>query len=401
MGPGELLRLIVESVRSRPSRSALTMLGIVIGIAAVVLLGGVGEGARRAIAESVSQFGTTTIEVSPGRSETGGVSPGRLVGTTRPLTVADAQALRRLPGVREINAIVFGTARIEVGRRHRDVVVYGSLGTAPSVWRWGVSHGTFLPAGDPDAAPGVCVLGATVARELFGDAPAVGQPVRVGDARFRVTGVMARKGTILGMDLDDTCFLPLVRAMRLFNRDGLAEIHLDAVDLASIPRIEAAARAELRRRHDGTEDFTLQSHSDALAAMDNVLTIVTRGVLAIAGIAILVGAMGIFTITWLTVHERTAEIGLCKAIGASAGQVVALVLGEAVLLGGAGGVAGIVAGLGLGALVSAAVPAVQVTPGPGLLPLCLALSIGVGALAGWLPARRAARLDPIEALREE
>ena len=400
MGLADLARLTWESIRHRRLRAALTMLGIVIGIAAVVLLSGIGEGTRRFIAGQFAQFGTTLVSVLPGKSETMGGAMGTLAGTTRPLTLDDARAVGRLAGVRAWSAAVYVTARVEAGPRHRDVYCYGVTADAPRIWHWEARLGRFLAPGEPEQAPAVCTLGAKLARELFGESSPLGQPVRVGEARFRVVGVMADKGEGLGFDLDDAIFLPLVRAMRLFDRDELHEIHLDVANHEAIDRVVAAATRELTRRHRA-EDFTVVSQQAALATIDNVLAMVTAGVVAIAAIAILVGAMGILTVTWLAVHERTTEIGVCKAVGASDAQVMQVILAEAVLLAGLGGLGGIALGLGLGWSLQLAVPALRVAPAAPVIPLALLVSVGVGALAGWLPARRAARLDPIAALQEE
>jgi putative ABC transport system permease protein len=380
-------------------RSLLTTLGIVIGMAAVVLLSSIGAGTREAIAGSFSQFGTTLIGIAPGKTETHGV-PG-MIGTTRPLTLDDARALERLPGVRKMAANINGVARVEAGPRGRDVYCYGVMHEAEEVWRWGTRTGTFIPPGDPEHTPPVCVLGATLSEELFGAESPLGKTVRVGEARFRVIGVMEPKGSFLGFDLDDAAYIPVVRAMRLFNRNEVHEIHLDATSHEQIDLVVERARTLLTHRHGGEEDFTVVTQEAMLDVIGNVMGMITRGVVAIAGIAILVGAIGILTVTWLSVHERTSEIGLLKAVGASDGQVMALFLGEATLLAFLGGGAGVLTGVGGGWLLERTVPMIRVEVAPEVIWLCLGVSVAVGAASGWLPARRAARLDPIEALREE
>ncbi|MCI0342515.1 MAG: ABC transporter permease, partial [Planctomycetales bacterium] len=247
MAPGELLRLVWESVAGHRLRSALTTLGIVIGIAAVALLSSLGEGARRGIAEQFSQFGTTLLTVAPGKTRTLGV-PGALVGTTRRLTLPDAEALRRLPGVRQMDASVSGVASVEWQERSRDVYVLGVMNEAQEIWRWRPRIGAFVPPGDPDESPAVCVLGAKLARELLGERNPLGEPVRVGAARFRVIGVMEPKGDVLGFDLDDAIFVPVVRAMRLFNQFEIHEIHLDVANYRDMDRVAAEVKRVMRER---------------------------------------------------------------------------------------------------------------------------------------------------------
>ncbi|RME73621.1 MAG: ABC transporter permease [Planctomycetota bacterium] len=399
MPPGELFPLVWESIRSRPLRSILTTLGIVVGMAAVVLLSSIGEGSRRAIAEQFSQFGTTIVAITPGKAETFGI-PG-ILGTEHPLTLEDGRALARIPGVRRLTANLNGAARVEYRDRGRDVYCFGVMHEAQYVWHWGVRSGQFLPPGDPELTPPVAVLGATLARELFGARSPLGQTVRVGEARFRVIGVMEPKGTFLGIDLDDAAYIPIVRAMRLFGREEIDEIDLDVASHDMIPVVVERVRKVLSQRHGGREDFTIVTQDAMLEVIGNVMGMITRGVVAIAAVAILVGAIGILTVTWLSVHERTAEIGLMKAVGASDGQILALFLGEAVALGLLGGLGGIAAGLGIGWVLERAIPLLQTELPLGVLWLCLLVSVGVGAGSGWLPARRAARLDPVVALREE
>lgn len=400
MPPGELLPLLWETIRGQTLRSTLTILGIVVGIASVVLLSSIGEGTRRGIASQFTQFGTTLLSVIPGKTETLG-APGSLVGTTRKLTLEDAWALRRLPGVREMAANVAGAARVEHGEKGRNVYVYGVLHSGQDVWKWYPRAGTFIPDGDPHHIPAVCVLGAKVENELFGADSALHQWVRIGGARFRVVGVMESKGTLLGFDLDDSVYIPIVRAMRLFNQSEIHEIHLDVANYQEIDAVIVRVKETMKARHDGEEDFTVISQSAMLAVIDNVLGIITKGVLAIAAIAIFVGAVGILTITWVSVHERTGEIGLMKAVGASDGQVLVVFLSEAILLSTLGGLAGVGVGIGLGRLLAAGVEGLRIELAPGIVPLCVLVSMLVGALAGVLPARRAARMDPVQALREE
>ena len=395
----DLLRLPLRSILQQPLRSALTVGGIVIGIAAVILLGSIGEGTRQGIAGEFSQFGTTLIAVTPGKTETFGI-PG-MFSTSRKLTYEDACALKRIPGVRQMTCNVNGVARVEFGRRGRDVYAFGVLHEAQQVWNWKPKVGTFIPPGEPGQVPAVCVLGPRLARELFPGENPLGTAVRIGQARFRVIGIMEPKGQFLGFDLDDAVYLPVARAMKLFNQPELHEIHLDVASHAEMGRVEKEIHRILTQRHGGIEDFTVVNQTEMLETIDDILGIVTQGVVAIACIAIFVGAMGILTITWVSVHERTSEIGLLKAIGAGNGQVMALFLGEATLLSGLGGLLGVALGLAGGKALVMAVPALHIVPAPWIVPLCLSCSLLVGALSGYVPARRAARMSPIRALREE
>lgn len=400
MPPGELIRQLWESVREQKFRAVLTILGIVIGISSVVLLSSIGEGTRRGIAAQFTQFGTTLISIVPGKTETFG-SPGALLGTTRPLKLEDIEALRRVPGVKTASGHTDGTAEVEWGRRSRRVFVFGTMHEGQQVFKWGAERGTFIPPGDPRQMPRVCVLGPVVAEELFGGRNPLGETVRVGGARFRVIGIMEPKGTLLGFNLDDAVYIPVCHAMTLFNQFEIHEINVEAANYREIDRIADRLREVMRRRHGGEEDFTIITQAAMLEVIDNVMGIITKGVIGIATIAIFVGAMGILTITWVSVHERRAEIGLCKAVGAGRGQILALFLGEATLLSTLGGIAGIMLGVAGGRLLEAVVPGLRVELPPATIPICVGVSVVVGAMAGMLPALRASRLDPVEALREE
>jgi len=396
----DLIRLAFGAVLSHRLRSALSMLGIGIGIASVILLTSIGEGTRRYMVGMFTQFGTNLIGVNPGKSKTSGI-PGVFGGTTHKLTIDDALALARLAGIEEAMPVAFGSARVESNGRGRNVFIYGVTPEAPKVWKYVVRQGSFWPESDPHRGSQFTVLGPKLKRELFGEANALGQFVRIAGARFRVIGVMAPKGQFLGFDIDDSAYVPVVSAMKIFNLGELNEIDIVYAHAGLAGQVEREVRSLLTERHGGEEDFTVTTQSAMLAVFDNVMNIVTASVGAIASISLLVGAIGILTMMWIAVGERTAEIGLARAIGATRRQIHLLFLVEAAALATAGGTLGVLAGMGLAALLRLAVPGLPVHTPLLFVLVAVAVSVGTGLLSGLLPARRAAAMDPIEALRAE
>jgi putative ABC transport system permease protein len=395
----DLVHLAQGSLRAHRLRSFLSMLGIAIGVAAVILLTSIGEGTRVYVVSQFTQFGTNILAVNPGKAKTLGV-PGVLGGTTRKLTIDDAEALSRIPGVETVVPVTMGLARVEAGERGRSVSIIGATPDLPALWKFGARQGSFWPRGDPRRGAAFAVLGPKLARELFGDESPLGSIVRVAGARFRVVGVMEPKGQMMGFDIDDMAIVPVASALRLFNQDELFEIDLVYANVRETARVEAEVKRVLTARH-GDEDFTVTSQEAMLEVFGNVLEVVTMAVGAIAGISLLVGATGILTMMWIAVGERTSEIGLVRALGATRGQVQALFLAEAVALATAGGLAGIAFGLGVGALLRVAVPGLPVETPLRFVLAGLAVSMLTGIVSGVAPARRAALLDPIEALRAE
>ncbi len=395
----DLLRLAGSAVRAHRLRSLLTALGIAIGIAAVVLLTSIGEGIHRFVLAEFTQFGTTLLAVNPGKTTTHGTAVG-VFGTTRPLTIEDAEALKRLPEVRAVEAVVAGNGLIEVENRKRRANVYGVGATFPEVFRFSVAVGRFLPADDPRAARNFAVLGSTLERELFGERNPLGAAIRVGGSRFRVIGVMRPKGQVLGFDVDDTVYIPTAKALELFDREGLMEIDVLYDPQTPPARVEQAVKRVLVARH-GRDDFTLTTQEKMLDVLGSVLEVLTLAVGTLGGVSLLVGGVGILTIMTISVRERTAEIGLLRALGAERRQVLGLFLAEAVVLSLAGGGAGLLLGLGLALGLSLLLPALPVQIAWLYVAIALAVSAVVGLLAGLLPARHAARLDPVVALRGE
>ncbi len=390
----------VRAILAYRQRSALTMLGIAIGIASVILLTSIGEGARLYMLDKFTQFGTNLLAVNPGHTETTGI-PGVMGGTTKPLTVADAEAIRRIPGVEKVVSFVSGTGEVEHGERGRAVVIYGATAEMPDVLKFGVRQGRFLPPGDPRRGAAVAVLGPKLKREIFGEENALGEHVRIGGQRFLVIGIMEPKGQFLGFDLDDSAYIPLAVAQSLFNKESLMEIDVTFSSGAEADSVAARILRMLLERHDGIHDFTITTQTDMLATMDRILRIVSLAVGGIGAISLLVGAIGILTMMWISVNERTSEIGLVKAMGATNGQVLWLFLGEAALLSTLGGLAGLGIGMGAGALLRLGLPDFPVRTPLAYVVLALAISFGVGILSGILPARRAAGMDPIQALATE
>jgi putative ABC transport system permease protein len=396
----EFLRLAWGSVVGHRLRSSLTVLGIVIGIASVILLTSLGEGTRRYILSEFTQFGTNLLAVNPGRISTTGM-PGAVAAVIHKLTLEDVEALRRVPGVQQIVPVAIGTGRVQHGERGRSVFIYGVTSEVPTVWKFQIRQGRFLPAGDPNRPAPLAVLGPKLKREVFGESNALGEHVRIGGRRFLVIGVMAPKGQFLGFDIDDSAYIPVASAQSLFNRDELEEIDVLFSSNIALERIVAGVRQVLVERHDGVEDFTITTQTAMLEVMDRVLTIVSLAVGGIGAISLVVGAVGILTMMWISVGERTNEIGVAKAIGASRGQILILFLLEAALLSIAGGALGVAAGLGIAALIGLVLPGLPLHTPVVYVFAALGISLVVGLASGVLPARRAAALDPVEALHAE
>ena len=391
-------RLTSTAITSRPLRSLLTLLGVAIGIAAVTLLTAIGEGLRSYVLDSFSQFGTRIIAVHTGKTQTGGIG-GRL-GSVRPLTVADSEALRQLRHIEAVVPVIQGNADIKYQQLTRRSDVIGGGYQLAEAWRFKMALGSFLPqARDGRSAP-YAVLGAKLHHELFGSTSPLGELIRIGDTRFRIIGVMAEKGQLLGFDLDEVAYIPVDWAESLFNREGLMEI--DVVFNAGTTSAAMARRIKvlLQERH-GVEDFTITTQDDMLSSLDRILGTLSIAIGALGGISLLVGGVGILTIMIIAVRERTSEIGLLRALGATRQQILRVFLGEAVILSALGGLMGLALGIGGAWLLHFLIPAMPVHTPVSYILMAEAMAVVIGLAAGVTPARRAAAMEPLEALRAE
>jgi len=389
---------ILTAVRAQRGRSLLTITGIAIGVATVVLLTAIGEGIHRFVLAEFSQFGTNLIAVTPGKTSTLGLS-GAMLSTVRPLSLADADALKQVPDVEAVVAVVQGNAAIEAGGRSRRTMVFGAGPKVPEIWAMRPAIGRFLPEDSGGGRP-FAVLGATLSEELFGNRSPLGARIRVGGEPFRVIGVMARKGQMLGFDLDDTVFIPVQRALAMFDRDGLMEIDLLYDRAADSSAVAERVRELLIRRHQH-EDFSITTQDQMLEVLGSVLNVLTLVVGALGAISLAVGGIGILTIMTIAVRERRAEIGLLRALGASRDQIMGLFLLEALLLALLGGLAGLIIGAGGAWLIGLLVPALPTHTAWDFVLIAEVTAASIGLLAGVLPALRAAALDPVAALHDE
>jgi putative ABC transport system permease protein len=395
----DLFKLAIGSVISYRYRSLLTALGIAIGIAAVVLLTAIGEGINRFVLAEFTQFGTHLLGITPGKSETHGVSPGAFANT-QPMTIEDAEALLRIPQVKASVPVVQGAAKIEFGVLGRNTTVLGVGPDTLAVWSLNMALGEFLPPDDPRNARAFVVLGHKVRNEIFGDENPIGKRVEIAQEKYRVVGVMESKGQILGFDLDDAVYIPAGKALAMFNRESLMEIDLLYSPEANVERLVDEVTKVFIQRHR-RDDVTIITQQEMLDVLGSVLDTLTFAVAAVGSISLLVGAIGVLTIMTIAVNERTSEVGLLRALGAQQKQILLLFLGEAILLALAGGVAGLIIGLGSAWLLAWAIPALPVNIAWGYVIASVLLSGLIGLIAGVLPARHAAQLDPVEALRTE
>jgi len=395
----DVARFATGSLRGSPTRTLLMMLAMSIGVAAVVVLTALGEGARRYVVSQFASLGTNLVIVLPGRTEIAGIGPGMLLGQIpREISLDDAEALLRIRAVKRIAPLTVGSATLSRDSLNREVVVLGSTSDLLEVRHMSMGIGKFLPPGDIRESASVCVLGNQIKRELFGNEQAVGTWVRLGNRRFRVIGVLASQGESMGMRTDELVIVPVVSAHQLFNTSGLFRILIEAKSRDAIEQARHDAEEIMFQRHNGEKDVTVITQDAVLATFDRILTALTMAVGGIAAISLAVAGVLIMNVMLIAVTQRVREIGLLKALGAPGRQIRALFFAEAALLSAIGSVAGLVLGYAGSAIVGQIYPILPVSPPWWAVLAACATALGTGILFSVWPARRAARLDPVAAL---
>ena len=394
----DTLRYALRALTSHRSRTLLMLLAMAIGTGSVIVLTALGEGARRYVIDQFGALGSHLVIVLPGRNETTGGAPPLLGQTPRPLTLDDAQALLQSYAVERIAPLVVGSAPVSWQDRQREVAILGTTSEMLPVRQLEMAQGKFLPPGDIERGTAVCVLGDTLYHQLFGNSPGLGQWVRIGQSRFRVIGILAPQGESLGTDIGDIAIIPVASAQSLFNTESLFRILVQAKGRDAIPKAQEAIRKIIKERHDGEDDVTVITQDAVLATFDRIFTALTFGVGGIAAISLAVAGILIMNVMLVAITQRTAEIGLLKALGANGHQIVMLFLTEAGLLSILGGITGLGVGLAGTAALAQAFPSFPVSAPHWAIIGSLTVALITGIIFGLMPARRAAKLDPVQAL---
>ncbi len=392
-------RFAWRSLSGYRTRSLLMILAMSIGVGAVVVLTALGEGARRYVRNQFQSLGTNLVIVFPGHAETVGGSGGLLSGRTpRDLTLDDAMALERIRGVRTVVPLNIAAGEIWWSGRSRDVPTVGATRDLQQFWNLKLAEGQFLPAQSPRVPTTVCIIGWKVRRELFGSHAALGEWTRVGDRRFRVIGVIATTGQRLGLDFDELVIIPIASAQALFNLRSLLRIGVETQSREDVPRVASEVRRTLRQRHEGEEDVTVVTEDAVATTFDRILVALTLALGGIASISLAVAGILIMNVMLIAVSQRTSEIGLLKAIGASPAQIRALFFAEAGMLSVVGAVVGTLLGM-LGSLaIRQAYPTLPAYTPPWAVVAAFGTALTTGILFSVLPARRAAGLEAAAAL---
>jgi len=403
---GRILKMALGALAHNKSRSFLTMLGVIIGVAAVMMMLSVGAGTQAAVTGRISSLGTNLLMVQPGNVRAGGVA---LASQAQSLTMDDATAISQIEGVKEVAPTISGRAQAIVGSNNTNTSIVGTTPEYQDLMNIKMSQGVFFAQPEVEQWDKVAVLGATVAQTLFPEGNPVGQTVQLTvnrtKALFRVIGVMAPKGGTGFANQDDQIIVPLTTAQKiLFGRSTLGQINVQVNSLNQMDTVSNEITQILRIRHNIAEgksdDFTILNQQDLLQTISSVAASFTTLLAGIASISLLVGGIGIMNIMLVSVTERTREIGLRKAIGALRRDIITQFLLEAVILSTIGGIIGILLGfLGSYLIKTWGNTTTLITAGSVLLGFLF--SVAVGIFFGFYPAQRAARLEPIEALRYE
>ena len=394
----DLMTHSFKAIVTRRLRSFLMILGMAIGVGAVILLTALGDSARRYVTGEFAALGTNLVIVLPGRSETTGGPPPLLGETPRDLTIDDALTLLRSRNIKRVAPVMVGAAPVSWQGLEREVNVIGSTAAMKDMRHLDMAQGRFLPKTDPRRATPVCVLGEELRQELFGPNTALGEWLRIGDRRFRVIGVLAKSGVSIGVDFDDMVIIPVASAKTLFDSPSLFRIIIEAQTPIALDAAADDIRRIIKDRHEGEDDVTIITQDSVIETFDKIFTALTLGVAGIAAISLAVAGILIMNIMLVAVAQRTEEIGLLKALGAPRRQILSLFIAESFLLSFFGALFGLVLGLAAAEFIQKLYPILPIAAPAWAILAALGIAIVTGLLFGVLPAMRAARLDPVAAL---
>lgn len=398
MRPSDGVRFAARALLGVLSRTLLMLLAMAISVAAVIVLTSLGEASRAYVTHKFQGMGTNLLIVLPGRSETTGGHPPLFGATPRDLTLEDAAALLRSRSIRAMAPIIAGAAPVSHLEREREVTILGATASYLGIRHLTLAAGSFLPEDDIERGRPVCVLGAKLVNELFDKRSPLGSQVRIGPNRFRVIGVLNPIGISIGVDLDDIAIIPVASAQALFNTESLFRIIVEARDKDSLETARLAVQKIISERHEGEEDITVITQDAMLGAFNRILLALTLTVACIGAISLLVAGILIMNVMLVAVSQRTAEIGLLKAIGASSRQVMMLFLTEAALLSCLGAALGIGTGFLVLEALKQAFPDFPMSIPAWAAGAAVGMALVTGLLFSLIPARRAALLEPVNAL---
>ncbi len=386
------------AIRAQILRASLIVLAMSIGIASVTILTALGESARSYIVNEFQSLGTNLVIVLPGRTETTGGQPPLFGETPRDLTLDDANALLRSRYIAAIAPINIGSAPVSALGLERETTILGSTASLRRVRHLSLAEGRFLPEIESEKSLPVCVIGQTIKNQIFIQQKALGQWLRINDRRFRVIGVLASEGESIGVDFDEIVVIPVASAQALFNTESLFRILVEAKSKSAMYKAVTDIGKIIKARHEGEQDITIITQDSVIGAFDEILTALTLTVASIAGISLAVAGVLVMNVMLVSVAQRTSEIGLLKALGASERQLIELFLAEAAMLCLAGAVLGVLVGQFSISFLQILYPEFPLSiPGWALL-AALLVSLTTGLIFGVLPARKAAKLDPVLAL---
>jgi len=395
----DLLRFTLMALRRQRFRSLMMLLSVAIGVAAVLILVSLGEGARSYVLGEFSYIGKDTVVMFPGRKTTTGGMPPVTGAAARDITLEQIELLqRRVPGIAALAPIVLGNVPVTQRNRERDSMVIGTTAAFFDVRRLRIAQGSTLPQGDIQTGSPVAVIGQKLKQELFGNRRAIGEWVRLRDYRFRVIGVLEGRGDSFGMDLSDAIFIPVASAQSVFNVNGVFRVIVQLRENHDVERLKSDILERMKELHEGDEDVTVTSPDAMISTFDGILRMLTLGVAGIAAISLVVAGVLVMNLTLMSVRQRTAEIGLLKAIGAPAALVRRLFLAEAAALAAMGSLAGLACGYAAILALAVAFPAIPLRAPLWAFAAASLMALATAVLFAWLPANQAARLEPVVAL---